>query len=216
MKKLIVSMIFIFGLCINCVDVSSCQASSNGRVYAAYRAKISSINKKWNKIYSDWNLCGTNYFAYHDFNDDGIKELIIVRRNNEKNKNTTKVGAETDVAIYTYNKGKVKSVIYSVTGGGTWGRYYFYKDFPYIIEFNRGGYLEKYYDYYKISLGKKKKTASASCVHVDCNDIEKGIIYKVQGKCVSEKKYNSYVAKMAGKKFLKAYKITKKNIATCK
>lgn len=216
MKKWIVSIILILGLCINCVDVLPCQASYNGKIYAAYRAKLCSINKKWNKIYSDWNVDGVSYFTYHDFNNDGIKELIIVRKNYGANKNTTKINCATDIAIYTYYNGKVKSLVYSVTGGGTWGGYYVHQDSPYIISYGRGGAVQEDYDYYKISSGKKKKVASASCIPVDYNNIEKGIIYKVQGERVKEKQYNSYVAKMGGKKSLKAYKITTKNIATCK
>lgn len=183
--------------------------STNKKAHIAYEKKILSINKKWKKLFSEWGVTGTNYFTYYDLNKDGIDECFIQRVGYDVKDNTKECSGGTDVAIYTYYKGKVKKIIYSCTGGGTWGGIYFYKNCPYIDQYGRNGADEGYHSFSKIVNGLLKHSKNCSFV-LDHDSYL--YTYTIDGKKVSEKKYTNTVKKMTGTKGLTMYKITANNL----
>lgn len=189
--------------------------SVNKKAHIAYEKKILSINKKWKKLFSEWGVNGTDYFTYYDLNKDGIDECLIQYVGYDVKDNTMKCCGGTDVAIYTYYKGKVKKIIYSCTGGGTWGGIYFYKDCPYIDQYVRSGGDEGYHSFSKIVNGALKNSKDCSFV-LDYNSYyntgKKIYTYTINKKKVSKKKYTNTVEKMTGTKGLTMYKVTADNL----
>lgn len=215
MKKMVFALLTIV-LCF-CVGSTSADAakvkgaaSKNKKAHILYEKKIKSINKKWNKFFSEWGEAGVNYFAYYDINGDGIDECLINHVGYDERKNAMTLSGGTDVAIYTYYKGKVRKIIYSCTGGGNWGGICFYKNCKYIIWIDRRGGDYTYHTFYKISNGKLTKTGKSCCFETNYNT--RKTVYKVNGKVVSNKKYTKMRNRMTGKKGIKMYRVNSKNL----
>ena len=186
--KEVIVIVLMFCLCLCC---TSAEAKKNNKkeIHIQYEKKINSINKKWKKICLEYGDTGKNYFSYYDINGDGVDECIIQHTSigNHKNDNSILSNGGTDFAIYTYYKGKIKQIVYSFTGGGTWGGVYVSKNSKYIDWVNRDGSEHIYHMFYKICNGKLTKTGK-SCSY-ECDFITGNKTYKVNGKVSNEKKY---------------------------
>lgn len=186
-------------------------AASKKKVHIAYEKVISSLKSKVDKLEY---VRGDMHFAYYDINNDGTDELFI--QYVEATGNSQILYGGTDVIIYTYKNGKAKKLLESLTGGGTWGGYYFSKNSKYISMYSRGGWSEGEFVFKKLSGGKLVKAGVANYSAKNFDNPSAGFIYKVNGKKVSEKVYNKYVKKMQGTKGLRMYKATNANLKKLK
>ena len=182
-------------------------AANKKKVHMAYEKVISLLKSKVDKLEY---VRGDLYFAYYDINNDGTDELFVQFAEADDNSQILQGG--TDVIVYTYKDGKAKKLLESLTGGGTWGGYYFSKDSKYISMYSRGGWSEGEFLFVKLSSGKLVKAGVASYSAKNFDVPSAGFIYKVNGKKVSEKEYNRYLNKMQGTKGLRMYKATNVNL----
>lgn len=185
----------------NCPSISL--AYDNNKIHSAYAIKLKNLNKKLDnfysyEIYNSKKMAGYNYFTYYDINNDGIDECIICHTFNKKTSIISNGG--TDVIIYTYCKGKIKKLVYSTTGGGTWGGIFFYKNCKYIIFYDRAGSSYNKSTYKKIKNGKLTDVAECTfSIDMDTGEM----IYTINGKAADEKNYNNFRKKCLEKRDLK-------------
>lgn len=182
-------------------------AAIKKKVHMTYEKLICSLKSRVNKLEY---VRGDMYFAYYDINKDGTDELFVQYVEADDDSQILQGG--TDVIIYTYTNGKTKKLLESLTGGGTWGGYYFSKNSKYISMYSRGGWSEGEFVFKKLSGGKLVKAGEAGYSAKNHDAPSAGFIYKVNGKKVSEKVYNKYLEKMQGTKGLRMYKTTKANL----
>lgn len=191
---------------------------SSKKVHKAYEKSIQKADKKWKKFTDGWRLDsrGFSFFTYYDLNKDGIDEcFMIFGGSNEK---SLVASGGTDVAVFTYYKGKVRKLVYNMTGGGTWGGIYFDKKSGYIDYYDRRGWSDNY-DTFKVIRKGKLVEKGTSEYHVDMDTFnatgERVAEYKVNGKTVSKKKYDTYRRKRLGKEWgrgLTMYRVTNSNL----
>lgn len=178
-------------------------------LHKRYISRIKSYQKRYD--FSDGNV----YFGFYDINHDGIDECLIVGKNYSQGENTFKTSGGTDCAVYTLYKGKIRKVVYSLTGGGTWGGVYFSKSKKTdIVNIGRFGTEYMHHTFQKL---RKGKLITIGTAQKELSDNGNKFIYKVNGKKTTEKKYQSYCSKMfwnAGGVKLK--KVTNKNLKMIK
>lgn len=204
-------VVMLLSICVMSSFVVSEAKVSNTKVHKAYSSKLKQIDKKWKK--ESLTGEGATYFAYYDINGDGIDECFVDFNGFNTEDNSVVSLGGTDVAVYTFYNGKVRKLVYSYTGGmgGTWGGIYFYKKSKYITYHDRAGWSDSVYTFKTIKKGKLVKMGTCE-YHTVMENEKKNTTYKVNGKEVSEKKYNAYYKKMNGKKGLKMYKVTDSNL----
>lgn len=180
-------------------------ADKNEKIHEAYEKKIAKVEKELDSaFYEGWDKDNSKYFAYYDINKDGVDECIITAQYGTEDK--TSLLTATDIAIYTYDKGKVKQLVHSITGGGTWGYFVVRKNSKYITEYARAG-LE--YDSYRFrAIEKGKLVTKATCIHDESSRKK----YTVNKKEVTKKKFNQTAKKNIGTKSITVYKITSENL----
>ena len=204
----VLSVILTMFCVISCMQRTAYSASQR-KIHKAYEKVIRSENKRINQL--SWAK-NSGYFAYYDINGDGVDELFIqcMLYDDTKNKITTEGG--TDVIIYTFVKNKPKKLQECLSGGGNWGGWYFYKDSHYLEEHLHEGWSNHEYVFKKLKGGKFVKAGECAVVAKDFSDYEAGYFYKVNGKNVKKKTYESYMKKMSGKTGLTMYKIKETNM----
>ena len=217
MKKCVRNLVICFLLvslfsCMR-IDTVSCAKVNKKSVHKAYEKELKKVDKKWNKFFKGSAGNGAKYFTYYDLNKDGIEECFVVWSWGTEDSIVSCGG--TDVAIYTYYKGKVKKLVHSLTGGGTWGAIKFYKNRKYIDFYEKGGWTYAA-DVFKTlkkgklaSIGKSEKTLDSNQYNKTGKQVWS---YKINGKDVSQKKYEAYQKNKVSEKGLKMYKLTNANL----
>lgn len=193
---------------------------SSKKVHKAYEKSIQKANKKWQKFFSGMSSYprGFSYFTYYDLNKDGIDECFMIFERDLNEKSLVSSGG-TDVAVFTYYKGKVRKLVYNMTTvGGTGGGIFFDKKSGYIDYYDRSGWTDNS-DTFKVIQKGKLVEKGTSEYHVDMdtfNSTGKTVAeYKVNGKTVSKKKYDTYRRKLLGKELgrgLTLYRVTNSNL----
>lgn len=184
------------------IDVS---AMSKNALRKKYSSKIKMYKNKYN--FSDSNV----YFGFYDINHDGVDECLIVGQSYSMGENTFKSTGGPDCAVYTWYKGKIKKVVYSLTGGGTWGGVYFSKGKKSdIVNIDRVGNEYIHYTFKKLTKGKLKVVGEALKESIGSGN---STIYKINKKKTTETKFETYCSKMLGNnKGVKLKKVTDQNL----
>lgn len=209
MKRLL-AIILCFTVVMN-VPIKTVKAASIGKraIHKKYAAKVRAYNKKFCSITDGFK--SQLYFRFYDLNHDGVNECVIQGVMYSHNTKSIMGCGGTDVAVYTYYKGKIKKVAYSLTGGGTWGGIYFLKNKKADISiYGRAGADYITYNFKKLKKGKLVNVGSA-----DKGIGDDGIspVYKINGTQTSMAGYEDYVKKMSGGfKEIKLYQVTEKNL----
>lgn len=209
-RQIFVLLILVFLLCgKEIIKPVLTNAASKKNIHMAYEKIIDSLKSEVSSL--DY-IKGDMYFTYYDINHDGTDELFVQYAKRDEDKNSLLLCGGTDVVIYTYANGQCKELLKSLTGGGTWGGYYFGKNNKYITRYERGGWSDIKYVFESLSKGKLVKKGSCSYSAKDIINPSAGFIFKINGKKVSEKKYNKYLKNMRSAKKLRMYKATDANL----
>ena len=202
MRK-IISYMTILVLSVMMVAFPSTKVSakiSNRTVHKKYMTAMLKLNKQLKKRgYIDAQ--GAIYFCYIDLDKDGVDECMVNGWSAASDWN-----GGTDTALYSCTNGKIKCVV-KVFNMGQRGTEYYYNSKKSVITKYSGTYADGKEIVYKYKKGKLKKIGTFMKSSTDG--------YFVNGKKVSESKYNKVHKRLAGDMYSVSYKfnkVTKKNL----
>ena len=144
---------------------------------------------------------GAIYFCYIDFDHDGIDECMVNGWSMAKDWN-----GGTDTALYACVNGKVKCIV-KVFNSWQRGTEYYYNTKKSVITMYSGTFTDGREIVYKYKKGKKKKIATLDKSTMDG--------FFINGKKVSESKFEKRRNKLVGNIYEMSYKfkkVTKKNL----
>ena len=183
--------------------------NKNRKAHLAYEKYIPKV-KKENEVLND------PYFVYCDINKDGIDECIIIDGDyayGEEVKNKMKTSlSSSEMGIYTYYKGKVRTVSEVFLGGNYYGLWVNLKQkCIYFSARNDEGKNETTITKKKIKNGEAKTVAVYQSIPTYKNGQEI-CKYTINGKKVSKKKYEKAMSHIGEPSEVTVYKVTKKNL----
>jgi hypothetical protein len=206
LRKIGISLVLVVALLISSLSgVNKAAAISKTALHKKYISKIKSYNRKFKKDFPD----GSVYFRFDDINYDGIDECLIVGAYYDSGEDYIDTNGGTDCAVYTFCKGKVKNVVCSMTGGGTWGGFYFSKSKKAdVIIIDRLGFYYNHLTFRKLKNGKL--TDVGTCLR-ETDKNGKNVTYSIDEKQTTKKKFEAYRNKMFGKA-LRLQKVTSQSL----
>lgn len=173
---------------------------SNRTVHKKYMTSLLKLKKQLKKS-GYLNAQGAIYFCYIDFDHDGIDECMVNGWSMAKDWN-----GGTDTALYACVNGKVKCIV-KVFNSWQRGTEYYYNTKKSVITMYSGTFTDGREIVYKYKKGKKKKIATLDKSTMDG--------FFINGKKVSESKFEKKRNKLVGNIYEMSYKfkkVTKKNL----
>lgn len=183
MKKRFISTVTALALAVTSIfSFSGTNVQAKASATTVKKAYASYVKKN---IANDSYFIPGTYYYLHDFNKDGIKEMIVVEPG----------GARGSEYVYSYYNGKVVS---SYKEGSYFNQVGYIKGEKCLVGYGSGGYQDFEYVVYKISKGKLKEKYKYAC--------EEGV-YKKDGKKITEKSFNKFTEKVSFSYSAKKYQV---------
>lgn len=187
MRKTIYTLLFIFSFLLAIPCISEAKTTSSNW----YKKVLDSTSATF--VIGKKRYYRSNYYYYKtlDINKDGCKELILSTTSDNY------LTYEDSALLLAWNRGKVRAVKeFSNDGGGSIG----YSSKKKQLCFFKRTSTDSSYTSYNLKGGKLKKADKTSYVRKSFNKSPYyKYIYKVNGKKVSQKRWNSYSKKIYGK-----------------